>query len=206
MRWQIEPMETWAYPETKPRKRNPFGASWQSTLDLLGRELDQLDVSGAVALRVVGDPADVRRDGMLRASARLRHPGVAVSFHSRKHGPLTYPCDTFVAAGGGLADWQANVRAIALGLEALRRVERYGIASRGEQYAGWRAIESGTTTAFASKDEARQWLRDLTASPTEFDDGVLLRRGAREAHPDRNGGERYVWDQYDAARQLLGGA
>jgi hypothetical protein len=40
-------------------------------------------------------------------------------------------------------DWQHNVRAIALGLEALRKVDRYGITRRGEQYAGWKALPAG---------------------------------------------------------------
>lgn len=35
--------------------------------------------------------------------------------------------------------WQHNVRSIALGLEALRAVDRYGITRRGQQYAGFRA-------------------------------------------------------------------
>jgi hypothetical protein len=35
--------------------------------------------------------------------------------------------------------WQHNVRSIALGLAALRAVDRYGISRRGEQYAGYRA-------------------------------------------------------------------
>lgn len=209
LQWQIEPMASWSYPETKTgaRKRSTFGASWSSTLDLLDRELHYLDVTGAVAVRVVGAPTDVRRDGMLRATARLQHPGVAVSFHSRRHGALTYPCDTFVAGSGPLVDWQANVRAIALGLEALRKVERYGIASRGEQYAGWRAITAGPSErpSFASAAEARQWLRDLVATDVAVNDASLLRLGAREAHPDRNGGKRDLWDLYDAARKMLEG-
>ena len=35
--------------------------------------------------------------------------------------------------------WQHNLRSIALGLEALRAVDRYGISRRGQQYAGFRA-------------------------------------------------------------------
>lgn len=206
IRWQIEPMPHWPYPEAKQRRGSTFGASWSATLDLLDRELDMLAVRGVPALRVVASDADVRQDGMLRATARLSHPGVALSFESARHGALTYPCDTFVASGGSLSSWQANVRAIALGLEALRKLDRYGIAGRGEQYAGWRAIESPTSRpTFASVADARQWLRDLTGSSMEFDNGVLLRRGAREAHPDRNGGDRVLWDRYDAARQLLEG-
>ena len=58
-----------------------------------------------------------------------------VAFES-KHGPLKYATDVF-------DHWHANLRAIALGLEALRKVERYGITQRGEQYTGFRTWNSG---------------------------------------------------------------
>lgn len=50
----------------------------------------------------------------------------------------------------GEVDWQINLRAIALGLEALRKLDRYGITSRGEQYTGWRAIEATPSSEFAT--------------------------------------------------------
>src|ERR1700675_3855774 len=71
--------------------------------------------------------SEIRLDGLPSARARPNDPAVIVSFDS-KHGPLRYFCDQFT-------DWQDNIRAIALGLEALRKVERYGITHRGEQYA-----------------------------------------------------------------------
>jgi hypothetical protein len=37
-----------------------------------------------------------------------------------------------------------NARAIALGLEALRKVDRYRITKRGEQYTGWSALPPAT--------------------------------------------------------------
>lgn len=208
MRWQVEPMDRWPYADSKGvRKSNPFRAKIDDTLRLLSDELDHLDVTGAVAVRVVTSAADVRQDGMLRARAEVRHPGVALSFHSATAGDLTYPCDRFVARWYGEVDWHANLRAIALGLEALRRLDRYGIAGRGEQYAGWRAIEGGSRPRFATEAEAIWWLRELTDTPT--DDRVvvtqLLRRAASVAHPDRHGGDRALWDSYDAARQLLEG-
>jgi hypothetical protein len=55
-----------------------------------------------------------------------------------KHGPLVYSADS-CALG------QHNVRSIALGLEALRAVERYGVTHQGEQYTPWKAIGSGPT-------------------------------------------------------------
>jgi hypothetical protein len=206
MRYQIEPMARWPYPETQGRKGNPFRAKFGQTLELLEDELDHLQVTGAVAVRVVAAEADVRRDGMLRSRADVRHPGVVLSFHSAKAGQLTYPCDRFYGAYRGEIDWQINLRAIALGLEALRRLDRYGITSRGEQYTGWRAIESGSSEGFADVNQALTWLVRLLAdqgqdAPTEW--RALLRKAAGVAHPDRHNGDRTLWGRYDAARQLL---
>ena len=75
---------------------------------------------------------------MPRANASPKSPAVVIAFES-KHGPLQYATDAFT-------HWQANVRAVALGLEALRRVERYGITKHGEQYTGWKQLGSGTPT------------------------------------------------------------
>lgn len=213
MRWQIEPMPSWPYPETRVRRSSPFSVGWDDTLVLLERELDALGVHGAVAIRVVGSPADVRRDGMLRANARLAHPGVALSFESR-HGPLTYPCDTFGASPSlhrtaRLAGWQVNVRAIALALEALRKVDRYGVGGHGEQYRGWRQIEATPGAPFSTAAEARRWLRDLcgiSGSPDSYELGVLVRKAKAITHPDRNGGHREDWDLVERAETLIGGA
>lgn len=58
------------------------------------------------------------------------------------------PGRRLVYATDACAFWQHNVRSIALGLEALRAVDRYGISRRGEQYAGYRAaLTAGSGTA-----------------------------------------------------------
>lgn len=202
MQWQIEPMPAWPYPNTTGRKWSPFRAKFPDTLKKLAAELDRLQVQGAVAVRVVADDADVRQDGMLRARAQVRHPGVAISFTSAKHGPLTYPCDAFTGRYYGDVDWQVNLRAIALGLEHLRALDRYGIAGHGEQYAGWRAIESAPSSEFDSTDAALRWLGELTQSNAGTDPATLLRRASREHHPDI-GGDPEMWARIDAARQLL---
>jgi hypothetical protein len=198
MRIQIEPIPVWRWDKHRP-KPSPFSANYTDTLALLDRELRMLGAGGTVALQLVCSDEDIRRDGLLRASARLSYDGVAISFES-KFGALTYPCDTY-------RGWQSNLRAIALSLEALRAADRHGVARRGEQYAGWRAIESGTSPGFSSPEEALRWLRELTEWPASEPVvvGQLLRRGAAITHPDR-GGDRSLWDRYDAARQLLVGS
>lgn len=117
-----------------PTFSNPFRAGWDDTLYKLEYELDKLGAA-EVVIELALTEGEIRIDGWPRAGARPSHPGAIVSFDSR-HGPLRYGTDTF-------PDWQANVRAIALGLEALRKVDRYGISKRGEQYQGWRELSGG---------------------------------------------------------------
>jgi hypothetical protein len=211
VRWQIEPLGGWPYNLTDPRRSSGvFKAGWDNTLALLQRELDYLDVTGAVAIRIDADPSQLRRDGMLRAHARVEFPGVIVSFAS-KHGPLTYASDTHERVWGhAMPGWQANVRAIALGLEALRAVDRYGITRSGEQYRGWTAIEAGPASSFATTDEAVRWLCQqagwaYAANWSQEGAATLLKVVAKKLHPDL-GGDPAEWTRYDHARQLLTGS
>lgn len=140
-----------------------FRASWSDTLDLLQRELDHLRARNIV-IEAAFRESDLRIDGWPRADARTPDdPGVIVSFDSI-HGPLRYACDRFAGGQyrtqGKLPGWQCNVRAIALGLEALRKVERYGIATRAEQYRGWNALPSGIAMAEFTPRSAAGFLAD----------------------------------------------
>ena len=198
MEMTVRPIDRWDGAETEPRQRSPFSAADRDTMVLLDRELRLLGADNVVLMRDVR-PNDVRVDGsQLKERAVVRSPRIVVAFDS-KHGPLRYACDAFT-------DWKANLRAIALGLESLRRVDRYGIAGRGEQYTGWAALGSGIVTGEPlTRSEAVKIVIDLTQipgvgdaySPVDLDDdgqpGPFLedawRAGARMHHPDRGGNE-----------------
>ena len=60
---------------------------------MLDRELSKLGAH-SVVIELALDEGDIRLDGLPRADARPRHPGVIVSFDS-KHGPLRYGTDAF---------------------------------------------------------------------------------------------------------------
>lgn len=117
---------------------DPFRSSWTDTLTLLERELEKLGATEVVIEAPFRDD-DIRIDGWPRANARPSGPGVIINFDS-EHGPLRYGTAKF-------PNWQSNVRAIALGLEALRKVDRYGISKRGEQYSGWKQLGGGSDLA-----------------------------------------------------------
>ena len=121
-----------AKPE-KPKRpeRSRFKSGWDATLKLLDAELRHLNAR-SIVIQAYVDESQVRNDGMMYSRAVPTEPGVILSFES-KHGSLSYPCDTYDR-------WQDNVRAIALALQALRSVDRYGVTRRAEQYTGWQQL------------------------------------------------------------------
>lgn len=135
MQITFRPLPVWPYKPTKGRGYAHFKVSYPRTLDQLAREVANLggkDVVMGVGL----EERDLRLDGTPRANARaMSHPGVELSFDSRDHGRLTYATDQY-------SDWQDNVRAIALSLEALRAVDRHGVA-KGRQYTGFALLAAG---------------------------------------------------------------
>lgn len=207
----VRPLTTWPGALTPPgrRERALFSATLRQTLSLLDRELYQLGARRPV-LEVAIDPAQFRLDGRPRAQAKAEHPGVVLSLPQTDVGPLRYATDRFLT-------WQDNLRAIALALEALRKVDRYGITRRGEQYAGFRALPSGATPmppppdpSISVDEAARILLAAADEDPGDAhlvaDDSVrqraLYRQAAKTAHPDR-GGDRAAWDRLELAKRVL---
>lgn len=206
MRYQIRPLGHWTDPVTTARKSSGvFQATWDDTLVLLRDEVDKLDGEFPIVIQVDVSELDLRQDGMLRTRAQVGpNPGVIVSFRSR-FGPLRYATDAYEQRWlSALPGWQANVRAIALALEALRAVDRYGVSRRGEQYTGWKALPAGNGTAFENADAALRWMRGQDGlEGGELPPGALYRKLARRMHPDLPSGDQADWDRLGNARQLL---
>jgi hypothetical protein len=144
LQYVIRPLGTWTDPVTDKRHGSHlFRVTWDRTLRDLDYELRYLDATNVV-FQIDVTEGDIRLDGMLRSNAKVGFPGVKIAFDS-KFGPLTYATDAYEQQYGYSKHngWQANIRAVALGLEALRAVDRYGITRRGEQYVGWKALPSG---------------------------------------------------------------
>jgi hypothetical protein len=161
-------------------QRARFKAGYADTLRLLDRELRHLGARNIVVQMGLSG-RDIRLDGMPRAGARPNHPGVILSFDS-KHGPLNYPCGRF-------SEWEDNLRAIALSLEHLRTVDRYGVTKRGEQYSGWKAL--APPNGKMDVEEAWKALAELAGVRAETKTGAdmeeLYRVAAMKHHPDRGG-------------------
>jgi hypothetical protein len=166
----------------------------------------------AVRDQLIINPADIRQDGHLRANAKTLHPGAKVSFES-DHGPLSFATDVYERMWpGDLPGWQANLRAIGLGLAALRAVDRYGITKSGEQFRGFipladKPFGHGEMTV----DQAIGVLLVTTGMPATREEllsgnatliNTVYRSAARRHHPDA-GGNDAVFQQITKARDVL---
>jgi hypothetical protein len=182
MRYEYRPLANWTDPVTEYRPPCRFKAAWSDTLRLLGRETELLGAD-LVVFQVDVRAGNIRNDGMLYQRAQVEFPGVRIAFNST-HGPLTYATDRF-------DDWRDNVRGIALGLEALRKVDRYGMTRRGEQYRGWLAIEAGNGKI--TSQEARALIEGYGG----------LTAALYATHPD-HGGDADAFHAVQEARRVLG--
>ncbi|MCE5185105.1 MAG: hypothetical protein LLF76_03150 [Planctomycetaceae bacterium] len=179
----FRPLGDWGQERTRHPKRSQFKSSYSNTLELLNRELGMLGVRRAV-IGLDMPESMIRNDGLPRADARPASAAISLHFES-KYGPLRYATDVF-------DKWQDNLRAIALGLEALRQVDRYGITKKGQQYTGWKQLpevgspvrDYAAALAFICEHSGQ-----VAAWVEMNEDNVqsAYRRAALNLHPDKGG-------------------
>jgi hypothetical protein len=147
--------------------------------DRLQRELDLLrasypTLSTNVELRLDGQPRSDRRDP--------DDPGVAVYFRFQGK-DMALACDKW----DRVAD---NIVAIAKHIEALRGMDRWGVGTAAQAFAGYEALPA-----------PEQWWQVLGVSPAATLDDIRLayRKLALGAHPDQ-GGSNAAMARLNAAR------
>lgn len=198
MNYNFRPIDNWPRQKNKMPKSSPFRSRYDRTLKLLEKELDNIDAR-KVVIQIDVPESQIRNDGLPYSKARPEFQGVILCFESR-HGPLRYLTDMF-------NDWQENIRAIALALESLRKVDRYGITKRGEQYKGWKQLPAGdgevydvhTAAAFMAKHSSFKPLQIITV------EGVrkhAYREAAIKLHPDK-GGNKELFNLLQKAKELI---
>ena len=139
---------------------------------------------------IISTNVPTRQDGLPRAGlSEPADPGAVVYF---KLDGVNYclPCDKYTRVADNLA-------AIAAHIEASRGIERWGVGSSNDIYAGFLALPE-----VASPSTGAFWWEVLgvapTASATEI--GTAYRIKARQLHPDQPGGSHEAMQQLNWAR------
>jgi hypothetical protein len=211
---QWGPIDKWpgTLRQSGQRIRAPFKSSYSSTLTIIDRELRAVSAESVIC-KLALPPGQFTIEGRPYVNARPDHPGVVLAFTKRiktatgpRRIPLNFPCDRFVT-------WESNLRAIGLALEALRKVDRYGVTQNAEQYTGFKALPPAGPTheAILTVDEAARFVAsgvsgcvpaDVLAHPENY--RRAYREKAAALHPDHNAGQQLVsWGMLQAAANLL---
>jgi hypothetical protein len=202
----FRPIDRWPQePTPRSRQRHAhFRVNYNATLKLLSYELEKLGVKRAFIQADLREQ-EIRIDGQLRADAKPRSPRVIIAAET-KHGPVSLPCNQYL-------DWQDNIRAIALSLEALRAVDRHGVTKRGEQYRGLKQLTAGDgpintleAAALLAKhcegEFSKAMLVSIAHIPNAFE--ICYRFAAKKLHPDVAGeAGRPEWDKLQRAAAIL---
>ena len=201
----FRPLKTWPGKRTpaQERERSPFQSTYDKTLDLLEYELNRIYARNIV-IQVMLAPNQIRNDGWPKTINAIVDPAVLVTFNDDAGDQYAYPCDTFT-------DFKSNLRAIALALEALRKVDRYGVTRRGEQYQGFKALPSGEQQQQKmSPEQAAAFLCGIFPGVTP---DVLLtakvwfemafKEARKIVHPDVTGGSHEKWVKLQEAGDVL---
>lgn len=143
------PITTWPGQMTPTHRRRPaaFRASVAQTDQLLRSELLHIAATDAILEHAIPD-VEWRLDGRPRAHARRDHPGVVLRANA--------PFGNLVLATDRFTRWQDNLRAIALSLHDLRRLDRYGTAPRGQQYSGFTQLPAPDPSVVRGRDLIRR--------------------------------------------------
>jgi len=149
-----------------PASRKPQPVTLAEARLRLAEEIDRLDgrspiLSSNVELRIDGHP----RSGL----PEPRDPGAAVYFRLNDR-PMVLSCDRYTEVA-------QNIAAIAAHIDAVRRIERYGVATAEQLFTGFLALPAPIVMD--------DWRTALGNPATLAEAEAAFRERIAAAHPDR---------------------
>ncbi len=186
-----------AYPPSWPDawKRTPpeqIRRNWSFWRGPLGKHRDSLESEvrklGGINL-IISTNMPVRKDGGIVVGSREPGDAGVAAYFRYQDKPMCFACDQFETV-------RENIRAIALTIESIRAIERYGASDMMERaFRGFTALP----------EKSGEWWRDVLgfakdAKVSADDVEREFRRLAHVAHPDK-GGNAETWNQLVLARE-----
>jgi len=165
-----------AWPRGWKREKFPQISQFKKTFYQVFKDLEyELDRAGASKI-IVSSNNRVGVSGRMRMDREPIDTGVAVYF-TRNNQSMVFACDRFNKV-------KDNVQAIAMTLEALRGIERWGASDMMERtFTGFKAL--------ASENPGESWWKvlQIDADASEEQIQTAYRRMAKLAHQDAGGSD-----------------
>lgn len=149
------------------------GGQWITVFKATERLQDELERLGATGA-TLSTNISLRLDGRPRSDEKPADPGVAIYFRFKGKATV-FACDKYTEVGD-------NIAAIAAHIDALRRIERYGVGTIEQALAGYKALPADTAAdwraVFGFAKDSR---------PTKDQIDSAYKGLARQKHPDAGG-------------------
>lgn len=195
---RFRPLPKWTRKPGLEYRRSQFKTQYNKTLDLLEYELGKLNAKNVI-IEAGFRLNQIRNDGWPYGGQKPEHPGVVLYFKNGE-GDMQFPCGTY-------QKFENNIYAIALTLENLRAIDRYGVTLGHEQYRGFMALP------VAPKEWSVEQAADFIASHVaEFPAPIVIknpesyrkayRAAAAKLYPHTPAGNE-GWHQLSQARTIL---
>jgi hypothetical protein len=168
----------WTRTQPPARRNGQFkaGGTWIGVPAAVSRLQNELDRLGAVDLTLSTNLKPRLDGGVVANQGEPYDPGVAIYFRFKGRATV-FACDRYIR----VAD---NIAAIAAHIDALRRIERYGVGSIEQALAGYKALPA---------DTAADWRTVFGFAAHETVTAEMVQRAfkdrAKDAHPDKGGTE-----------------
>lgn len=184
----------WKKTDRYKRRRAAFRTRGQSlsmaaAIQRLSGELSRLGASG----EILSTNVETRLDGLPRSNQPEPSDSGAAVYFTLKGKPRCLACDTW----DRVAD---NVAAIAQHIDALRRIDRYGVGTMEQAFAGYAALPAQAASWFT--------VLEFDTPPREWAVIELRYKSlARVHHPDAGGNTETmakINTAYDTAREEFG--
>jgi hypothetical protein len=163
-----------------PDQKRPKPLTLAEARERLATELDRL----GARLPILSSNVELRLDGQPRSGQHSpQDPGVAVYFQLAGD-PIVLACDQYF-------DVAQNIAAIAAHIDAMRRMERYGVATVKQMFTGFLALPAPIVID--------DW-RDALGHPKDLAEAEFnYRYRIAHAHPDVLGGSHAEAARLNAA-------
>jgi hypothetical protein len=176
-----------SWPEGWPRTELPGFSKFKTATDKARKKLlAEVSLMGGSST-IISSNVPLRTDGQMRADREPVDAGVAVYFQRNEKG-MVFACDRYDFV-------RDNLHALALTIEALRGIERWGASEMMERaFSGFKQLNA--------ENEGDSWwgILQIEPSATIAEIETSYKRLAKFAHPDQPGGSHFAMGALNVAR------
>jgi hypothetical protein len=199
---RFRPLPKWTRKPGLGGESSPFKTAYNRTLDKLEYELGKLCATD-ILIEAGFSLEALRNDGWPRGGTTPSHPGVVLYFKS-PDGAMEFPCGTYTR-------FESNMHAIALTLENLRAIDRYGVTLGHQQYIGFASLPPAPEKW--SVDQAADFIASVDPNGPKADALIsqadtyrkAYRNAAQKLYPrtDADSSKNDGWYQLGLAKEIL---